>query len=69
MSELDDEVVFEVVADALRACGRDPLRVPPETLAAMIREVRGVMSADAAGGARSADGWVGQDGPETEDFE
>tara|TARA_B100002051_G_scaffold271274_1_gene305670 strand:- start:258 stop:455 length:198 start_codon:yes stop_codon:yes gene_type:complete len=56
-SELDDEVVAQVVVDALRARGCDVMRVPPETLKAMTREVRRVMSGEAEADV-AADGWV-----------
>ena len=43
---MDDKVVWDVVAESLRARGQDVMRVPPEVLQNMYEEVQRVLASD-----------------------
>ena len=43
---MDDKVVWDVVAESLRARGQDVMRVPPEVLQSMYSEVQRVLASD-----------------------
>lgn len=60
---MDDKVVWDIVAESLRARGQDVMRVPPEVLQSMYSEVQRVLASATAANAPAAgriddDGWL-----------